>query len=57
MKIIPIDNNKKTVVFDEIDILFKDKVGILLTKSKAIKIVKKGVKLYKLIKKFISLNS
>ena len=34
------DNNKKIVALDEIDIFFSESVGILLTKSKAIKIVK-----------------
>ena len=37
---MPIANNINTVVFGEIDIFFKDKVGILLTNKKATKIVK-----------------
>ena len=36
-------NNRKTVVFGEIDIFLSDKVGTLLTNKIAIKIVKKGV--------------
>ena len=40
MKIIPTVNNKNTVVFDDIDIFFKERVGILLTNNKAIKIVR-----------------
>ena len=44
-------NNKKTVPFGEMDIFFKDKVGILLTNKMAIKIVKYGVKF--LVLKFI----
>ena len=46
MKITPADKSKKIVVFDEIDIFFKESVGILLTRSKAIKIVKNGVKFF-----------
>ena len=41
----PATNNRKIVAFDEMDIFFKDGVGILLTKSKAIRTVRKGVKL------------
>ena len=41
----PAPSKRKIVAFDEMDILFKDGVGILLTKSKAIRTVRKGVKL------------
>ena len=34
------DKSKKIVALDEIDIFFSERVGILLTNSKAIKIVK-----------------
>ena len=37
IKIIPAVSNKKTVVLDDIDIFFKESVGILLTSNKAIK--------------------
>ena len=40
IKINPIPNNKKTVAFEEIEIFFKDKVGILLTSKNAINTVK-----------------
>ena len=40
MKIAPMARRRKIVAFDEIDIFFNDKVGVLLTKSKAMKIVK-----------------
>ena len=53
----PTINNRKIVAFDEMDIFFKDGVGILLTKSKAIKTVRKGVKLLTSIFKLRSLNS
>ena len=53
----PTTNNRKIVAFDEMDILFKDGVGILLTKSKAIRTVRKGVKLLASILKLKSLNS
>ena len=53
----PIINNRKIVALDEMDILFKDGVGILLTKSKAIIAVRKGVKLLTSIFKLRSLNS
>ena len=53
----PATNNRKIVAFDEMDIFFKDGVGILLTKSKAIKIVRKGVKLLISIFKLRALNS
>ncbi len=39
-------NKIKTVAFGEIDIFFKDKVGILLTNKMAIKTVKQGVKFF-----------
>ena len=45
MKIIPADNNKKTVVLEEIDI-FLESVGILLTNNNAISTVRNGVKLF-----------
>ena len=44
MKIIPAVSSKKTVVLDDIDIFFKEGVGILLTNNKAIKTVRNGVK-------------
>ena len=53
----PIANSRKIVAFDEMDILFKDGVGILLTKSKAIRTVRKGVKLLTSKFKLKSLNS
>ena len=53
----PTTNSKKIVAFDEMDIFFKDGVGILLTKSKAIRTVRKGVKLLTLKFKLKSLNS
>ena len=40
---MPTPNNKKTLVFGEIDIFFNAKVGILLTNNIAIKPVRNGV--------------
>tara|TARA_B100001057_G_scaffold441826_1_gene476738 strand:+ start:384 stop:551 length:168 start_codon:yes stop_codon:yes gene_type:complete len=40
IKIIPIDSNKNTVVFDDIDIFLKESVGTLLTNNKDINTVK-----------------
>ena len=57
MKIIPAESNKKTVVLDDIDIFFKESVGILLTNNKAIKIVRKGVKFFIFKLKFNSVSS
>ena len=53
----PATNSRKIVAFEEMDIFFKDGVGILLTKSKAIKTVRKGVKLLISIFKLRALNS
>ena len=53
----PAPSKRKIVAFDEMDILFKDGVGILLTKSKAMKTVRKGVKLLTSIFKLRALNS
>ena len=53
----PATNNRKIVAFDEMDIFFKDGVGILLTKSKAMRTVRKGVKLLTSIFKLRALNS
>ena len=51
----PATNSRKIVAFDEMDIFFKDGVGILLTKSKAMRTVRKGVKLLTSIFKLLSL--
>ena len=57
IKITPMDSNKKTVVFDDIDIFLKDRVGILLTSNNDIKIVKYGVTLLIFKSNFKVLNS
>ena len=57
IKITPMPSKIKTVVLGEIDIFFRDKVGILLTNKTAIKIVKYGVKTFILNHKFRSESS
>ena len=50
-------NNKKTVVFGDIDIFLSAKVGILLTNKIETNIVKYGVNCLKFIPKFKFVNS
>ena len=54
---IPIDNKINIVDLGATDIFFKDKVGTLLTNNNAIKIVKYGDTIAKLIFKLISVSS
>ena len=54
---MPTANNKNIVALDEIEIFLNESVGILLTKSTAIIIVKNGVYSLTEILKSISVNS